>query len=121
VVQECEGDVRKWNIAGLWMSIFSVRHFILVVDEPGATEVVVPRTVRACQVVLLAVLAGVTSGAATSWTVVVVFGTLIPVIPVQSYSFGWMQPSARASDADGHVTDPCSLRQHWLPAQEPQS
>jgi len=60
VVQECEGDVRKWNIAGLWMSIFSVRHFILVVDEPGATEVVVPRTVRACQVVLLAVLAGVT-------------------------------------------------------------
>jgi len=95
------------------MSIFSVRHSILVADESDITEVLVLCAVAACQVVLLAVLAGV--------TVVVVFGALIPVVPVQSYNFAWMQPSARAFDADGHVTDPCSLRQHWLPAQEPQS
>jgi len=85
------------------MSIFSVR-FLVVVDEPVGMLVPFLCDAGTCRVVLVTVLAGV--------TVVVVLGALIPVIPVQSYSFGWIQPSARAFEADGHVTDPCSLGQH---------
>jgi len=51
----------------------------------------------------------------------VIFSSFVPVFPVQSYSFGWMHPFARVLEADGQVTEPCLLGQHWSPAQEPQS
>lgn len=69
--------------------------------------------------VIDSVLAGVV--VVSLGVVVVVLGGTVPVLPVQSYNFGWMHPSARALEADGQVTEPFLLGQHWLPAQEPQS
>mmetsp|Transcript_99149 Transcript_99149/g.280830 ORF Transcript_99149/g.280830 Transcript_99149/m.280830 type:complete len:241 (-) Transcript_99149:1229-1951(-) len=73
-------------------------------------------------VVALVVVVRVVTVVAVIVTVSVdVLGAFMPVCPVQSYSFGWMHPLVSAMEAEGHVTDPALLGQHWSPAQLPQA